>query len=296
MSAASPGTRLDDPGSAAPEGRDLPEPTDTLRRTPFPLFSKVFTDSWRSLLGWGAGLAAATFLYLPLFPSMTGDAGMQDLINNLPSELTRTLNYDQIGTGAGYTQATLFGLIGFLLLTIATTSWGAAALGGDEESGRLELTLAHGVTRVQVAVQRFAAMLVQIVVLCALVFTLVWLLNDSAQLQLDTGYLLGTTLLLAGLSLLIGSVALLGGALTGRRVGGVAAGASVAVIGYVFNALGNQSSDLEWLHTFSPYSWAYAHDPLSAGANTGTIVLFFGLSLILAAITAFVLRRRDIGV
>ncbi|SDN65407.1 ABC-type multidrug transport system, ATPase component [Cryobacterium flavum] len=53
---------------------------------------------------------------------------------------------DLAATGAGYTQATLFGLIGFLLLSIAATSWGAGALGGDEESGRLELTLAHGVT------------------------------------------------------------------------------------------------------------------------------------------------------
>ena len=297
MSATGHGTRSGGPQHAERSGLpDLPEPTDALRRTPFPLFSKVFTDSWRSLIGWGAGLAAAIFLYLPLFPSMTGDAGMQDLINNLPPELTRTLNYDQIGTGAGYTQATVFGLIGFVLMTIATTSWGAAALGGDEESGRLELTLAHGVTRVQVAVQRFAAMLMKILLLAALVFTLVWLLNDSAQLQLNAGYLLGTTLLFAGLSLLIGSVALLGGALTGRRLGGVAAGASVAVIGYVFNALGNQSSDLEWLHALSPYSWAYANDPLSAGPNTGTIVLFFGVSLILAAVTAVVLRRRDIGV
>ncbi|MFO7689260.1 MAG: ABC transporter permease subunit [Cryobacterium sp.] len=272
------------------------QPADTIRRTPFPLFTKVFADSWRSLIGWGAGLAAATFLYLPLFPSMTGAAGMQELIDSLPPELTRTLNYDQIGTGAGYTQATLFGLLGFLLMTIAATGWGAAALGGDEESGRLELTLAHGVTRAQVAVQRFAALAVKLFLLAMLTFALVWLLNDSAGLQLNLGHLLGTSLLFCGLAVLVGSAALLGGALTGRRLGGVAAGASVAVIGYVLHALGNQSSDLQWLHTLSPYSWAYANDPLATGANTATILLFLGLSLAVTAVTALVMRRRDIGV
>lgn len=275
---------------------DRPEPADALSRTPFPLFTKVFTDSWRSLIGWGAGLAAATFLYLPLYPSMTGAAGMQELIDSLPPELTRTLNYDQIGTGAGYAQATLFGLLGFLLMTIAATSWGAAALGGDEESGRLELTLAHGVTRIEVAAARFAAMAVKLLLLATLTGSLVWLLNDSAGLQLALGPLVGTTLLFFGLALLTGSAALLGGAVTGRRVGGVAAGASVAVVGYVFNALGNQSSDLEWLHTLSPYSWAYADDPLATGADGATIALFFGVSVALAAVTALVLRQRDIGV
>lgn len=270
--------------------------TLNVRRAHFPLFGKVFTDSWRGLLGWGLGLAAAAFLYLPIYPSMSGTAGMQELIDQLPPELIKTLNYDQIGTGAGYTQATLFGLIGFLLLSIAATGWGAGALGGDEESGRLELTLAHGVTRVQVAVARFCAIAVKILALCVLLFVVVLLLNDSAELQIEVGNLLGTSLLFGGVSLLTASAALLGGALTGRRIGGIASGAGVAVLGYVFNALGNQSASLEWLHNLSPYYWAFGHSPLSSGANVTTIVVFYGLCLLLAAFAALTLRQRDIGV
>jgi ABC-2 type transport system permease protein len=267
-----------------------------VRRAPLPLFGKVFTDSWRGLLGWALGLAAAAFLYLPLYPSMIGAAGIQDVIDNLPPELIKTLNYDQIGTGAGYAQATLFGLLGFLLLSIAATSWGAAALGGDEESGRLELTLAHGVTRVQVAAARFFAIMVKILALSALLFLLVLLLNEPSQLQIEVGNLLGTSLLFFGVSLLTASASLLGGAWSGRRIGGIAAGAGVAVIGYVFNALGNQSASLEWLHNLSPYYWAFGNNPLSSGANATTIVVFFGLSLLLAAAAALALRQRDIGV
>ncbi|WP_241988588.1 ABC transporter permease subunit [Cryobacterium sp. TMT1-3] len=267
-----------------------------VRRAPLPLFGKVFTDSWRGLVGWGIGLAAAAFLYLPIYPSMRGASGMQALIDQLPPELIKTLNYDQIGTGAGYAQATLFGLLGFVLLTIAATGWGAAALGGDEESGRLELTLAHAVTRVQVAVARFCAIAVKILALSALLFAVVLLLNDSAELQIEVGNLLGTSLLFGGVSLLTASVALLGGALTGRRIGGIASGAGVAVLGYVFNALGNQSASLHWLYNLSPYYWAFGNSPLSSGANVTTIVTFYAISLVLAAFAALALRQRDIGV
>jgi len=270
--------------------------TPDLRRARLPLFGKVFTESWRSLIGWALGFTAAASLYLPLFPSMNQNAQIQDLVDSMPAELTRTLNYDQIGTGPGYAQATLFGLIGFMLLSIAAIGWGASALGGDEESGQLELTLAHGVTRVQVALERFAAMAVKVLGLAALTGVLVLLWNGPAQLEISPYNLLGTGLLFGGLVLLSGSVALLFGALTGRRIWGVGGGAGVAVIGYAFNAIGNQTATVEWLHALSPYYWAFGHDPLGSGAEWGAVVLFYALSILLAGAAAAALRHRDVGV
>jgi hypothetical protein len=40
------------------------------------------------------------------------------MIDALPPEMTKAPNYDQITTGPGYAQATLFGLIGFMLMTM----------------------------------------------------------------------------------------------------------------------------------------------------------------------------------
>jgi ABC-2 type transport system permease protein len=267
-----------------------------LRRAPLPIFSTAIADSRRSLLGWSLGFAAALSLYLPIFPSLSGSSQMQDLIDSLPPELTRTINYEDIGTGAGYTQSTFFGLMGFLLISIAAISWGAAALGGDEESGQLELTLAHGVTRLQVAWARFAALVVKILLLAlvACVIILVW--NGPAQLDLDLANLVSTCLLFGGLALVCGSAALLCGALTGRRVWGIGGGAAVAVVGYVFNAVGNQSADLDWLHALSPYYAAYGHDPLSTGADAWTVLAFYLVSLVLGALAALTLRQRDVGV
>lgn len=263
--------------------------------TTLPLFRRAFFDTWRSTAAWAAGLAAATFLYLPLYPSIGGSAQMQYMVDALPAEMTKALNYDQITTGPGYTQATLYGLLGFLLMTVASVGWGAAAVGGDEESGQLELTLAHSVTRVQVVLERALSLLLRVVLLAALVFVLVRLLNDSAQLDILPENLFGASVLFAGLALLSGTAALCAGAISGRRDSGLAAGAAVGVLGYVFNAVGRQSEDVEWLLNLSPYHWAYGNSPVANGADWAAAGWLWAVSAALIALAAFAVNRRDVG-
>lgn len=264
-------------------------------RVKLPLFRRAFLDTWRSTLGWAVGLAAAIFLYLPLYPSIGGSAQMQQMIDALPAEMTKALNYDQIATGSGYTQATLFGLLGFLLMSIASVAWGAAAVAGDEESGQLELTLAHGVTRVQVVLERALALFLRITLLATVVFVLVRLLNEPSQLGIKPENLFGASVLFGGLALLSGSTALFVGAVSGRKVYGIAAGATVAVLGYVFNAVGRQRGDVEWLLNLSPYHWAYGNSPVTNGADWSVAAWLWGISAALALLSALALRMRDVG-
>ena len=120
--------------------------TPAARRPFLPLTGKALLDTWRSTLIWALVLLSVLALYLPLYPSMAGP-DMAKLLASLPEELIRALNYDQIATGAGYAQATFFGLLGFMLSSAVAIGTGAAAIGEDEDAGLLELTLAHGVTR-----------------------------------------------------------------------------------------------------------------------------------------------------
>ncbi|WP_427017687.1 ABC transporter permease subunit [Pseudarthrobacter sp. P1] len=261
-----------------------------------PLMRKALAESWRSTLAWAAGLLAAMSLYLPLYPAIGGNAQMKNLLDSLPPELIRALNYDQIATGAGYTQATFFGLMGFALMSIATIGWGAAAIGSDEEAGLLELTLAHGVTRVQVVLERATALAVRVLALSAVVLVALWVLAGPSDLGIDPRHAAGGVLLFAGLALLSGTAALLGGTIGGRRVHGIAAGAVVAVLGYALNALGNQSQELSWMHGFSPYYWAYANAPLVHGPDWWSVAAIYALCLVFTAAGAAVLARRDVGV
>ncbi|MBF6842443.1 hypothetical protein, partial [Acinetobacter baumannii] len=121
-------------------------------------------DGWRGQIGWSLGIALAIGLYLPLFPSLQSPA-LAQLMSSLPIELVNTLGFDQIASGAGYAQSTFFGLIGFVLAAIASTSWGSGFIAGAEESGRLELTLAHAVSRTQYALESAAALVVRMLAL-----------------------------------------------------------------------------------------------------------------------------------
>lgn len=259
-----------------------------------PVLRRSLGDSWRSLIGWSVGVAAALCLYLPLFPSIGGNGQIQQIIDGLPEELVQTLGYAQIASGPGYTQATFYGLIGFLLLVAAATSWGSSAIAGAEESGRLELTLAHGVSRNRYALESALSLLVRLVWLGLLAAGLVLILNEPSELGLDPPHVFAASAALVGLAFLSGTIALMVGAATGRRVLATAAGAGIAVVGYVFNAIANQVDDAEWLRMLSPYSWAYRDNPLLEGANWTDLAPLWGVSAVLIFATMLILSRRDI--
>lgn len=259
-----------------------------------PLFRRALADSWRSLIAWSLGVVAAIMLYLPLFPSLGGNPDVQELLNSLPPELVNAIGYDQISTGSGYAQSTFYGLIGFVLLTIAATSWGTAAVAADEETGSLELTLAHSVSRTQVVLERSAALFVRLAWLGLLSSLLVIAMNGPAQLDIEPSHAFAGAAAIVGLTLLSGTIAIAIGALTGRRLYATAAGAGIAVLGYALNAVANQSDDLDWLHGWSPYHWAYGNSPLSDGADWTGLALLFGLSAALTLVAVVALNRRDL--
>lgn len=260
-----------------------------------PILRRWLADGWRGLIGWSLGIAAVILLYLPLFPSMRSPE-LTSLLRSLPPELVRTLGYESITTGAGYTEATFFGLIGFVLVTIAGTAWGAAFSGGAEESGRLELTLSHGVGRAPYALESAGALLVKLLLLGTVAGALVWAMNGPAELGLDAGNLVAVTAAWVGLGLFSASAAFAAGCLTGRRSWAVGAGAGVAVAGYVLQALANNSGDLDGLRAFSPYAWAFADAPLANGVDgSGLVLLWGGAALLVAAATAALARRDILG-
>lgn len=263
-------------------------------RSALPIFRRTLADGWRSLVGWTLGVLAVLGLYLPLYPSVGGDGQMQQMIESMPPELINTLGFAGIGSGSGYTQATFFGLIGFLLLTIAATSWGAAAIGGAEESGRLELALAHGVGRTQYALESALSIVARLVWLGLVATLFILALNGSSELELKAGKIIAAVAALLGLTFVSGAASLAFGAIAGRRTVGTLAGAAVAVAGYVLNAIANQVPDAEAIRSVSPYAWAYQHNPLADGVDVGGLLALWGSAVLLVALATFALRRRDI--
>lgn len=263
-----------------------------------PLVRHTLRRTRTGVIGWSLGLVASALLYLPLYPSMGASGELDAVVTSLPPDLVSALNLGAISTGAGYAQATLFGLLGFVLLTLAAVGWGAAAIGGEEESGALELTLAHGVTRVQVALEAALALAVRLLVCCAVLSVTVLALAGPSELGLSPGGVLAGTCALYLLSLLAGLAAVTVGALTGSRTASIAGGAAVAVLGYVLNALGNQAEATGWMRGISPYHWVFGADPLATGPSPevlGDLAVTLGGCGVLVLVAAVGLSRRDIG-
>ncbi|GAA4858532.1 ABC transporter permease subunit [Saccharopolyspora cebuensis] len=260
-----------------------------------PLLRRDLAESRWGLVGWASGLAVFAGLYLPLFPTFGGrDSQLAELIRSLPPALVKTLGYEDIVSGAGYAQSTFFGLMAFALTAFAAVSWGSAAIAGAEESGRLELTLAHGVSRARHVLESALSVLVRVAGLALVAVLLVLALDGPSQLGLAPAHVAAAGVSLAGLAVLTGAASLAAGAATGRSRWATSAGAIIAFGGYGTNAVANQSPDLDWLHALSPYAWAWRGAPLEAGWDVPGLLALWGTGAVLVGAAVWLLDRRDL--
>lgn len=266
-----------------------------LTARPLPLFRRLLADTWRGLIGWALGITGVVGMYLPLYSTIGGNPEFLAIIDSLPPELVRALSYDQITTGAGYTQGTVHGLIAFVIVTIAAVAWGSSIIAGDEERGTLELVLGHGVGRTQLVLERFAAIALKLTALAVFLGLLVLALNDSASLDLTFDGIVAGSAALLGVGLLTAAIGTMAGAIIGRRSIATGAAAGVAVLGYALNALGNQNPDFEWMHIFSPYFWAYGEQPLANGFDA-LMGMPYAVAAVAIVIAVIAFRRRDVAV
>lgn len=245
------------------------------------------------LLGWTLGLAAAVIMYVPFYPSIGGSGMMETYLEAFPPEVARLFGFDRMATGAGYVHASYFGLMAFLLLSIAAIGWGTRALAGAEASGSLELTLAHGVTRWQVVLEGALALLLRVAVVSAAASLVIWALNGSAQLELDPRGLVAVTVALFLLASLTGAAALFGGAASGRPGVATGLGAGVAVAGYVLDAVADLAG-APWLARLSPYHWAFGSDPIVTGFDAGGLAALAAGFAVLVLAGGWLFSRRDL--
>ncbi len=259
-----------------------------------PIYLRWLLDNRRALLGWAAGLAGVCLLYLPLFPSMRDSGLIGEKLDVMPKEMIESFGMDllTVATGWGYTHQMVFGMLGLLLLLVLGIGQGSRAIAGDEESGSLELTLAHATDRRSVLSARLLAV-VTIVAAMTLGLTLVVAaLSTPSELGLSASGLLGEGAALGLLVLLHAMVAFAVGALTGRRSAAMGAAAVVAVLGWFAHNMGAKVA--EWVPDLSPYQWAFGGTPLRNGPDLGGLGALAAGCVLLIAVSYVAFARRDL--
>lgn len=251
------------------------------------VFTKSLTDSHRALAGWALGTAAVGMTYASAYPSQ------RDNTANLPEALREALHID--ATAAGYLHASVFGVILPLLAMIYGVTTGSRALAGDEESGRLDLLLAHPVTRTSLALQRFAALTVGAGGISLLVWLAMLAVRESAGLTgVTPAEFLAQCVNLALLAVTFGALALGLGAALGRRAVALAATAIIGVLSYTAHALASQIG-ADWLAYASPFHYYIGGEPLKNGFPWGDGAVLAVTAVAVLAVGVMRFNRRDVG-
>ena len=256
------------------------------------VLSGVARDQRRSWLFWSIAVAGVTTMYVALYPSM-GGMDLENVIQNMPEALVTALGYDRIATAPGYLTSTIFGLLGPALLLVFAIGQGARLLAGQEEDGTLELELTSPVSRRALLFERLSALWLGVFVLVAVITGTSIAIVTGMEIDVDVVGILaggvGLLLLTAG----FGTVAFGLGAATGRRALALGAGAGLAVLAYMFNAIG-PLLDADWMLAVSPFSWYLEGDPLVEGFIWWRVALLAAVSVVFAAVGWLRFERRDL--
>lgn len=258
---------------------------------------KTLRDLRRGFAWWGIGLIGLVALMVSVYPSVRDNAGLNKLVQDYPEALKGFIAFggevDYISP-AGYLGSELFALMVPLLLLVAAIGAGGRALAGEEEAGTLDLLLANPVSRHRVALEKFAALVLEIVGLGLVLFAALGIGCRAVDLSVSLGHLVAATTSAVLLAIVFGAIGLLVGAATGHRARALGITAAAAVAAYVVNGLAPLVDAFEPLQKVSPFYHYAASDPLRRGLSAGHVAALLGIAVVAAALAPLVFERRDL--
>ncbi|GAA1033048.1 hypothetical protein GCM10009557_33510 [Virgisporangium ochraceum] len=254
---------------------------------------RTVVDNWRSLTGWVVGTTAAGVMYASFYPQLA-NGQMAEAVASYPRALREALRMDDLTSAAGYLGSTVFGLILPLVVMLYGAFTGSRAVAGDEESGYLDLILAHPVSRTRLVVERFAALAAGAAGIGAAVFLAMLALRSAAELtDVSVAGFAAQCLNLTLLGTVFGGFGVGLGAATGRRGLVLAVTAVVGVVAYALHAFARPLG-LDAAATLSPFHHYLAGEPLRAGFQWTHTAVLAAVTAVLVAAGTLRFARRDI--
>ena len=260
------------------------------------VFTRMLTDQRRRWMGFAVGVAAVVLIYLPLYSSVAETDLLGAKLDALPDAVVQALDFTDVNSAEGYAQATIYGLVGMIVVLSFAIGTGAWSIAGDEESGALELTMAHGVDRSSLLRQRAIGLIAMTLIVTGVAGMLVWAVNVGVDLGISFDGVLGASAALAALAVFFGAVSLLVGAFTGRRGLSLGITAVLVVVAYLSNTVLADTSIGGFFEAISPFHWAYGNRPLVNGLDALGLGLLLGLALAFLLIADRAFQARDVGV
>src|SRR6184192_3025635 len=259
------------------------------------VFLKTLRDYRIPILGWGIGMGLVVVSPMASVATFLSTPQAREQLVGLAATFAWNADVVAVDTVGGY--ATF--KIGIFIFLIAVWPLLAASrmLRGEEDRGSLDLLLSLPRPRLDVALEKLAAMWTALLAMGLLI----GLLTFAGGQKFGGGFSLGDGLLfglnLALLCAVIGGVALLISQFT--QEAGPAAGwtAGLLLFFIVLDMVHRVIPNSEWISRFSPIYYYNRSKPLvpSYGTNAGAMLLLLVLALVLSGAAIWLFARRDVG-
>jgi ABC-2 type transport system permease protein len=262
------------------------------------VLGRALFDQRRSIGWWAVGIAGFMGLLALYWPSIR-DQGedLQRIIDSMPAAMKAfSGDISALTSAPGYLQGELFSLALPILLAVYAIGRGSDAIAGEEERGHLEMVLAEPISRVRVTLEKAAALALGVVVLGLVAFLTI--AAGAAALSMD---LSGTRLLIAVAGTVVfgfvmGALALAVGGLTGRKAIAMGVPAGLVVIAWLLEGIGRLTTTAEWALPLSPFHQYTLGSQMTGSAEPWRLLLLLAAAIVLVAVAAWGLERRDVGV
>lgn len=233
---------------------------------------------------WTASIGALMAMCILLFPEMKADMqGVSDLFASMGA-FTQAFGMDRLalGTLLGFYAVECGNVVGLGGAMFAAMT-GACALSREERERTADFLLSHPVSRTQVALQKLAAVLLEVLVMNAVLLAVSFVciagigeeIPCAELLRLHGAYLLmqaELACLCFGLSALV-------------IRGSAGAGLGIALVAYFLNLAANIAESAHVLRYVTPFAYAEGAEILERGQLDGGLILL-GAVYALAAVAA----------
>lgn len=261
------------------------------------VYLRMLYDRRWFIFGWTLGLAVFAAMMVVFYPTMRPEAGMQELLENMPAALQGMVgDMAALNSFDTYLATQLFDIRGSIIAGIMSIILGVSLATKEEESGELRTTLAQPISRTRLYIEKWLAM-VSIIIITTVVglgagtYLVVPFVEDATMpLETMTRLLAMTILVLTTFA----TVAYATGTITGKKsvatfIGTIALASAFLVTTF---AVG-----VDWLRDFEYLSLLHyfpAFEIVTDGIRWSDVSVLGGTTFVLLVISLLVFRHRDV--
>ena len=262
------------------------------------VFLKSLRDLRRSFAWWTVGLAGYVALIASVYPTVRDNPDLEKLVESYPEALKAFVAFGgqfDFTSAAGYLGSELFSFMMPALFLVAAVGHGAGTLAGEEERGTIDLLLSSPLSRTRVALEKLAAMCVELAALGVVLWLALWVGARAFSMEVSVAHLASATALLVVLALAYGAIAFMVAAATGRKTLAIGLTVALAVGAYLVNSLASLVEVLEPFQKATPFYHYAVADPLRQGLDPWHTLFLLAVGAGTAAAGVLLFDRRDLA-